>query len=186
MKIITENSVYVQRKDIGELLRSDMPMPGLISVLGNSSFSTFIDEINGEKFVRLVEDNERDFFIKQDWILNLDEVKNLSFDELIKLGQQTSNERNDISNKFNSLPKKEKNELYDETILTCKLLDHKIRSIKDFIFIKKGLIAVPWPIDVKIPENMITISSVNDSTVDESKTKSNIFQLIKSKFKKNV
>lgn len=186
MKIITESSVYVQRKDIGELLRSDMPMPGLISLLGNSSFSAFINNINGEEFVRFVEDDECQYFMNQDWILDFDDVKNLSFDELIKLGQQTSNERNDISNKFNSLPKKEKNELYDETILTCKLLDHKIRSIKDFIFIKKGLIAVPWPIDVKIPENMITIPSVNNYTVDESKTKSNIFQLIKSKFKKNI
>ena len=186
MKIITENSVYVQRKDIGELLRSDIPMPGLISVLGNSSFSAFIDEINGEEFVRLVEDDERDFFIKQDWILDFDDVKNLSFDELIKLGQQTSNERNDISNKFNSLPEKEKNELYNETMLTCKLLDHKIRSIKDFIFIKCTVIKVDWPSDIEIPENMITVPSVSNSTVDESKTKSNIFQLIKSKFKKNI
>lgn len=185
MKIITDNAIYVQRKDIGELLRSDMPMPGLISLLGNSSFSVFINNLKGEEFIRFVEDDECQYFMNQDWILDLNEVKNLSFDELIKLGQKTSNERNDIATKFNLLPENEKNELYDETMLTCKLLDYKVESIRDFILIKKGFIAVSWPTDVKVPDDIV-VTPYLKSTTSEPKNKFNVFQLIKSKFKKNV
>ena len=186
MKIITENSVYVQRKDIGELLRSDMPFPGLTSLLGNLSFSTFIDEINGEEFVRLNEIDERDFIIKQDWILDFDEVKNLNFEELTELWRKTLDKEEDIITKYISLPRKERIELYDETLLTRHLLYHKVRSIDEFSRIKCGLTIINWPNDIEIPKNMITVPSVSNSTANEPKTKSNIFQLIKSRFKKNV
>lgn len=185
MKIITDDAVYVQKKDISELLRSDMPMPGLMSILGNSSYTAFIDDVNGKEFVKLTENNEKEFFIKQDWILDFDEVKNLCFSELVDLGQKTSNDRNDIAKKFNSLPDREKDKLYDETMLTCKLLDYKIESIKEFVFIKKGWIAVPWPSDVKIPDDIVLLPHV-EYIASKTKTKPNVFQLIKSKFKKNV
>lgn len=185
MKIITENSVYVQKKDIGELLRSDIPMPGLMSILGSSSYTAFIDEVNGQEFVKLTENNEIEFFTKQDWILNFDEVKNLSFSELINLGQKTLVERNNIAKKFNSLPKNEKDKLYDETMLSCKLLDYKVERIKEFVFIKKGWIIVPWPSDVKIPDDIVLLPHL-EYIKNKQKTKSNVFQLIKSNFKKNV
>ena len=138
MKKFTEDAVYVQKKDLAYLIRSDLGVPASIYVTAYGNVPTVIDHTNREEFVRFDEDIEIDFFSKAEWIFDYDKFINMSEEELINFGKAIAEEKNSIARQFNSMSDYDKrnNKIM---IKQCNLLDYEMASISDIIIIKKEL-----------------------------------------------
>ena len=108
MKIITNDSAYVQKNDISYLNSSDLPIPASIfmKVFGNGV--TIINDSNRYDFVKFDEESEIEYFKDLDWMIDYNQVKDLSEDEMIKLAESIGEERDGIANSFNSMSEEER------------------------------------------------------------------------------
>lgn len=147
MKIITENKVYVQKNDIAYLNRTDMPIPASIFMKVFGQGVVIIDDRNRYEFVEFTEPEEIKFFKKQDWIIDYNEVKDLSETELIELGQNMTKKSNEIVEKYNSMTQKERRK-NREMVVLYELLWYKIHSLKDLLLYKKGKLKMTMPTEV--------------------------------------
>ena len=138
MKKFTEDALYVQKKDLAYLIRSDLGVPASIYMTAYGNVPTVIDHTNREEFVRFDEYIEIDFFAKAEWIFDYDKFINMSEEELINFGKELAEEKNRIARQFNSMSDYDKrnNKIM---IKQCDLLDYEMASISDIIIIKKEL-----------------------------------------------
>ena len=170
MKIITDDSVYVQKDDITYLDQTDLPIPESIfmKVFGNGI--VIIDDSNRYEFVKFDAPEEIEFFKGLSWMINYNEVKDLSKEETIALAQSIVQEKNEIATKFNSMSEKEKKENM-QMVQQCELLDFKMDSLRDIFWFKQGYIKIDLPEGIEYP-------------VSFQNSENGVKKLIKSIFKK--
>ncbi len=150
MKIITDNVAYVQKNDIAYLNQTDLAIPASIfmKVFGNGI--VIIDDSNRYEFVEFEAPEEIEFFKSIDWMIDYNEVKDLSEDETIALGQSIAEEKNSIAQRFNSMtPEERKNNM--SMVSQCELLDFKMHSLGDVLWFKQGHIKMELPEGVNFP-----------------------------------
>lgn len=171
MKIVKDNAIYVQKNDIMFLFQNDLSIPASIfmKVFGNGII--IVDDRNRYEFVKFEEKDEIDFFKSLHWIVDYDTVKDLSDEEIIKLGQMAAEERNSIACMFNSMLDDMKSK-HMYSVLRCKMLEFKIYSLRDILWFRQGHIKMTLPDGVQYPKSY--------KKVDEKGLK----KLLK-KFKKN-
>lgn len=156
MKIIQEQVCYVQKKDIMFLFSQlDIPIPtSIMNRMFESDDSDknleflVINENNKEEFVSFTRPKEISFFQDLDWIVDYNEVKNLSLDESIQLGQAIATERNDIAKKYNAMSKDEQNQNLN-MLDRYYLLGYKMQSLADIIFFRQGCTSFSLPEEVE-------------------------------------
>ena len=144
MKIITNDSAYVQKNDIAYLNSSNLPIPASIfmKVFGNGV--TIINDSNRYDFVKFDKESEIEYFKDLDWMIDYDEVKDLSEDEIIKLAEETKEEQRKIATTFNSMDEEEKDN-HTDMIIKCNLLEFKFYSLRDVLWFKQGHIPMKLP-----------------------------------------
>ncbi len=154
MKIITENAVYVQKNDIAYLTHTDLPIPASIftKVFGNDI--AIIDDSNRYEFEKFEDAREINFFKKLDWIVDYNLVKDLSDDEIIKMGQSVAQLKNQIAQKFNSMSEGER-EKHLDMVTQCELLDFKIYSLRDILWYKQGHLKMTLPVSFDNQEEFV-------------------------------
>ena len=103
MKVFKNGKVYVQNEDLILILRSGelMPTSVLEKIYGNGP--VIIVKDNMEDYVEFEEADQVEFFKRLDWIVDYDEMKNLSLEELEKLYDATKDEMVKIRNKYSDL-----------------------------------------------------------------------------------
>ena len=184
MKIFKDNSVYVQKNDMVYLNQTDIPIPASIfmKVFGNGI--TIIDERNRYEFVKFEAPEEVEFFQNQDWIVDYNEIKNLTEEELLALGQSIAQEKNKRAEEFNKLPKKQRQQKYESVVRRLELFDFKMYSIRDMIMFKRGELEFPLPRGVEKPTIVVAEQYVEgEKTVvvpTEEKKESGIKRFFKS------
>jgi len=150
MKIITNNSVFVQKNDIVYLNQSDLAIPSSIfmKVFGNGI--VIIDDSNRYDFIEFNAPEEIEFFKGIDWMIDYNQVKDLSEEETIALGQSIAEEKNIIAQKLNSMTPEEREENIN-MVSQYDLLDFKIYSLRDVFWFKQGHIKMELPEGVEFP-----------------------------------
>ena len=151
MKIITNDSAYVQKNDISYLNSSDLPIPASIfmKVFGNGV--TIINDSNRYDFVKFDEESEIEYFKDLDWMIDYNQVKDLSEDEMIKLAESIGEERDGIANSFNSMSEEERKK-HTDMVTKCDLLEFKFYSLRDVLWFKQGYISMELPEGIDYPE----------------------------------
>lgn len=144
MKIITENAVYVQKNDIVYLNNIELAIPASIfmKVFGNGI--VIINDSNRYEFVKFEAPEEIEFFKGIDWMIDYNEVKDLSEEEIISLGQSIAEEKNNIAQRFNSMTPEERKENMN-MVSQYELLDFKMYSLRDFLWFRQGHIKMKLP-----------------------------------------
>ena len=150
MKIITTNSVFVQKNDIAYLNQSDLAIPASIFMKVFGSGVVIIDDSNRYDFVEFEAPEEIEFFKGIDWIIDYNEIKDLSEEETIALGQSIAEEKNKIAQKFNSMTPEQRQE-NNTMVSQCELLDFKMYSLRDILWFKQGHIKMELPEGVEFP-----------------------------------
>lgn len=153
MKIITNNVAYVQKNDIVCLNQTDLVIPASIfmKVFGNGI--VIIDDSNRYEFVEFDAPEEIEFFKGIDWMIDYNEVKDLSEEEIIVLGQSIAEEKNNIAQRFNSMTPEERKENMN-MVSQCELLDFKMYSLRDVLWFKQGHIKMELPEGVDLPAGL--------------------------------
>lgn len=139
MKIITDNAVYVQKNDIAYLINTDLAIPASIFM-----------KVVGIGIVSIDDNNKYEFFKGVDWMIDYNEVKDLSEEETIALGQSIAEEKNNIAQRFNSMKPEERKENMN-MVFQCELLDFKMYSLRDVLWFKQGHIKMELPEGVDLP-----------------------------------
>ena len=98
MKIIENGKIYVQKNDIALLNETDLAIPASIYVKVYGAGIVIIDNSNRFEFVEFTEKEEIEFFKSLDWIVDYNQVKNLSEEEIKELTSSTLKEKNKIVN----------------------------------------------------------------------------------------
>ena len=153
MKVIYDNCVYVQKNDLAYLEASDLPIPASVFTRVYGNGITIIDDRNRYDFVLFKEKAEIDFFKGLDWMVDYNELKNLSEEEIIKLAEDTNEERDKIAATYNSMPVEERQK-HSDMVTKCYLLEFKFYSLKDILWMKQGHISINIPkMRIRKPSN---------------------------------
>lgn len=169
MKILCEDKVYVQKDDIYFLINSDIPIPvSIYSKLFDNELVVFDKKIKN-KFIEFNNNGEIEFFKDLKWLLDYNELKDLTIPELAKKAEEVVKKHNKLAKRYNamSVNKKMRN---SDILRRIDLLDYKIEEYKTLILFKDNKIKLELPDDVEYPK--------------EYKNKFNTKKLLKSLLKK--
>ena len=144
MKIITDNEAFVQFNDLGFLQSTDLAIPASIflKVFGNEI--TIIDDRNRYNFVRFTEAEDIEYFKQLDWMVDYNETKDMSEEELISLIEKTLGEMDSISNAYDLIPTNQ-GKKRRELAKTFSLLEFKFYSLRNILWYKQGHISLNLP-----------------------------------------
>lgn len=170
MKIIRDDKLYIQKSDVAYLDMSDVAIPSFVyhKLYGNGS--KIVGEFNELEFEEYSDKAVADFFKSLSWILDYDEVKDLTDEEIDSLGEELIDQRNSIASMYNGMSQEEREK--NQSLPTqCELLEYKVRMLREFYLYKNGKSKMQLPKEI----------------VPEVKKSKGIKQLVKSiynKFKK--
>lgn len=179
MKIVTDKKVYVQKNDIAYLNQTDLPIPASIFMKVFGHGIVIIDDRNRYEFIEFTEPEEIEFIKKIDWMIDYNEIKDLSEEELMELGNHIAEESNKIARKYNAMTT-EKRKQNQHLVFEHELLEFKMRSLKDIILYKRGELKINLPKDLSQP--MIEqVSEINLQKNNHPRRIRSIFQRRKRK-----
>ena len=157
MKIITNDAAHVQKNDIAYLNQTDLDIPASIYLKACETGTFIVDDSNRYEFIRFNKSDEIQFFKNQDWILDYNQVKDKTEDELIEYCERIITQYNELAETFNALSEQEQMQ-NTELDMQCDLLAFKLFSLQEFIFYRKGLLEMQLPSELP-KESPFIISS---------------------------
>lgn len=99
--------VYVQMQDIVHLYQSDLPMPASIYTKVFTGTTT-VNSSNRSNFVKFYEEHEVKFFRDLEFVIDYNEVKDLTAEQLKEKGQKLAAKANELAEKWNKMSQKER------------------------------------------------------------------------------
>ena len=166
MKITTDNAIYVQKNDIAFLNQTDMPVPASIFMQVFGQGIVIIDDSNRFEFEKFEDASAITFFKEQDWIVDYNAVKDLKEEEFIELGQSIVEEKRRIAEKFNQMTIGEQQNHYD-MVTQCELLDFKIYSLRDILWLKQGRLKMQLPEEVEASSSPKETASMQEKGIQK-------------------
>lgn len=131
-----DEKVYVQNEDLISILSSGRKIPASVieKIYGHAGI-IIITEENMEDFVEFDRHEQVEFFRTLEWIVNYDEVKNLTIEELGRKIKDIKDKILEISNKYNGISEKYEN--YDEKdAIKYELLENLLHSLSKIQYFK--------------------------------------------------
>lgn len=139
MKITTSDSIYIQKSDLFSLYKINYPVSkGIKSkiydsvVLGNNPSTDF---------VKFDEKEDIELLKTMDWILELDEITNMSLSDINRISEEVIEEQDRI---FHS------KERIIGPIDRTDILNLKIKSLREALLYKQGLLKIRLPKEIRI------------------------------------
>lgn len=143
MKVFKNGKVYVQNEDLILILRSGELMPTSVLEKFYGNGPVIIVQDNMEDYVEFEETDQVEFFKRLDWIVDYDEVKNLSLEELEKLYDATKDEIVKIRNKYSDLSQND--DCYEKDSIRFELLGNKLYSLSKIQYFKARKLELTLP-----------------------------------------
>ena len=143
MKVFKNGKVYVQNEDLILILRSGELMPTSVLEKFYGNGPVIIVQDNMEDYVEFEETDQVEFFKRLDWIVDYDEMKNLSLEELEKLYDDTKDEMVKIRNKYSDLSQND--DCYEKDSIRYELLGNKLYSLSKIQYFKARKLELALP-----------------------------------------
>lgn len=151
MKIFRDNCVYVQLEDINYIINRNISCPRNLIHRTIEQGYVFIDEKNKYNFIGYNEKNIVDFFKGLDFIINYDEIKDLTNEELNDSCQNYINDKEALLEEYNYMSPANKRNIED-IISHINDLEYKYYQISKFLLYKKGNDNLVLPKGVDYPK----------------------------------
>lgn len=161
MKIITEDGAYVQKHDLAQLQRSDMPIPATVF---NKMFERgifIVGDHNRFDFIKFVNPDDIEYFKNIDWMVDYYDVKDLSDEDIIEVATAINEERQRLAAIYNPMSDEERSKnshLYERS----ELLNFKFYNLRDFVWFRRGEIDFVLPEGIEYPVGYNQGASVLD------------------------
>ena len=155
----TENgkeTVYVQMQDIMQLNQSNIPIPASIYTKVFTGI-TIVDDSNRFDFVRFDEKHEVKFFKKLEFILDYDQYKELTDEQLEEEAKKLAIKANKIAEKWNSMSSDERQQNIN-LLEKHENIEYMLNFMWEIYAIRKGERLMPFPDFVKSPEKPKKVS----------------------------
>ncbi len=152
----TENgkeTVYVQMQDIMQLNQSDMPIPESIYTKVFTGI-TIVNDSNRFDFVSFDEAHEVKFFRELEFVIDYDQYKELTDEQLGEKGQKLVMKANEIAEKWNSMSSDER-EQNSNLFQEHENIEYMLNFLSEIYAIKHGKRSMPFPDFVKLPELLL-------------------------------
>lgn len=168
MKIITKNAVYVQKKDIAYLRHTKLPIfwPLSLKIFGNEL--SLLEEKEEYEFIKFSKQKEIGFFKNLDWIIDYNDIKELTESQLMDLFYKNEIDRKKVEQKLNAMSSLER-EKNKNLIMLLAFLNFKMCSLKDILLFKQGILQIKFP-------------EITDNSLENDSRKS-IGKMVRSRFK---
>lgn len=137
MKVFRNNKIYVQKNDIMFAFNHSNSIP---SVIINQFFKgiVIVDDNNRMDFVSFEDKAAIDYFSKLDYIINYDDYKNLTVEELDEKLKVLIETIDTIATKHNNLSREKRAKNYSLVKDECEKLEYVINYLDEIIKIKLG------------------------------------------------
>lgn len=154
MKIITDDIVYVQKIDLVNLIlyNSIVPISILYAVYGKEKSPIILDSEKYD-FIAFSNQDEIECFKNANWLLDYDNIKDLTEAELCELYNNLSLEAGSLEQRLNlddMGSTGRRNNLNIET--QYQLLSYKAISLREFMLFRQGIISMNLPMGINYPE----------------------------------
>lgn len=149
----TENgkeSVYVQMQDIMHLNNTDMSIPASIYTKVFTGI-VIVDDSNRFDFVRFDEEHEVKFFRELEFVIDYDQYKDLTDEQLEKECQKLATRANEIAEKWNAMPQEERKQ-NTNLLQEHENLGYMLNFLSEIYAVKHGKRSMPFPDFVKLPK----------------------------------
>ena len=148
MKIVTKEAVYVEKYDLAFLNGLDCDIPSQIFLKAfKDQLYPKSNETNNHEFVRYEELSDIEFLRRYDWIVDYNQIRNLSKKKIRELIDGLIAQRNLAAEVYFAMSIKEQRKKR-HIINEYALFNFKIRSIREAYNIAHGKIHVDLPIDI--------------------------------------
>lgn len=147
MKIIVDGKAYVQLNDIMYLINGldgvSIPASIFNTVFKDGKPVVCTDE-NRYEFVEFTDKDAIKFFVDLDFSVDYLALKDLSEEEMIQKGVEVAEEKNKWAKKYNEMSDEDKRK--NQAIVSkCEMLDFKMMSIRDIVWMKQGHLKIKLP-----------------------------------------
>lgn len=136
--------VYVQMNDIMMLTHSDISIPASIFEKVFSDV-VIVNDSNRMDFVEFTQPNEVEYFESLDWIVDYKQIRYLPNEEIMEKRQELANEMSEIAHKSISIPDEDEKD-YQSLIQRLELLEYKMKSIGEILWVREGHKQMPFPV----------------------------------------
>lgn len=138
MKIITEDAVYIERKDFVFLLSLDIPLSTSVFFKSFDKKLTTLTEKNQHELIKMNGKYEKKFFSNLDWILDYEELKNINDVEITNQIKELDNKRHELLKEYISFNEIQK--INNKNVLTkIRILEYKIDALKEYLLSKRNI-----------------------------------------------
>ncbi len=149
MKILTNDKIYIQLKDIAFLIHIfphiTLKCPKQVLTKCFSKILIFNDE-NKYDFMEFDDIESISFLNNLSFIVNYYDYEDLSFKEIIRNVENIGNELNNLADKYQDLDEKNQEEKYEKFSYLFEIKYYKMTSIREIYQIKTGELKVNLPI----------------------------------------
>lgn len=148
MKIILNNKVYVQRDDLTNLMYflSTLSIPCPASIFDKLYGPIFVcDGSTRYEFLEFKGSESVEFFKNLDYVVDYDDLRKKSDNELIEYAKNVEEEVETIINDFNNKPEDIRRNEYERTEAVINSKKLKLYGIRDFMMFRKGDIIFDLP-----------------------------------------
>ena len=155
MKIIKDDTTYIQIKDLKRLRDSKLLTNSLLFILHVLSNNCL--EYKDDEFIK-VEDPDINFE-GIDWIIDFNDIKDNTDDEIIEKCNELISQRNQIADQYNQFSIKDRIKNI-KLLIKSKDLEYTINCYKDLLEVKKGNKELELPKGVDFPDGFVKENKV--------------------------
>lgn len=147
MKIILNGKAYVQLNDVMYIINNldDIAVPASIfNTVFKDAKPVICTDSNRYEFIEFTDKDAIKFFEEMDCSVDYLSLKDLSEEEIIQKGVEVAEEKNKWAKKYNEMSDEDKRK--NQAIVSkCEMLDFKMMSIRDIVWMKQGHLKIKLP-----------------------------------------
>ena len=147
MKIFKDGKVYVQVYDVAQMNNSIIPYPSSINPERFDECKDTIRSTRGKQFLVFEKPLEVKYFEMIDWIINYDDVKDKTIEELQALSNNLIEQQNNSYKEFKKLSNEEKKKKSLEYSYKLDTLEHQTYTLLYLILHKQNKMEIELPFD---------------------------------------
>lgn len=155
MKIISNNAAYIQKNDINYLIQNDIIPEAMINKICKDSNDEDVE--NKYDFIKFTDFETVEFLKNLDCIIDYFRIKDLDEKDIVKLGKIIVEKKKEINSILKTMNEDEK----ENSSLTKQynFLNTKLLSLKDALWIKRGIVEFDIPNEIDVPTNEVKENS---------------------------
>ena len=156
MKLIFKDKAYVQLNDLMRLCDSDIPVPLSIMRKITGTNGRVVNKDNRYNYLKFTSEDDIEYIKKQTWMIDYNEVKRKSEDELLNDLGEVAKEWEQAIIEYNKLTNEEQ-ETRQDLIDKKELLSFKYYSLRDVLMYKRGDTELSFPTEKSL-KNILFIN----------------------------